>query len=145
MTSWSAGVSPARLIDGWKFAGDKACRESGKSIYRGIQEKHMPVVEFENKTFVVDEDGHLKDFRDWCPEWVEYVRIDQGIKALTEEHWNLIRILQDYFRENGSAPMARILSKAAGLKMKRIFELFPKGPGKGACKIAGLPKPKGCV
>jgi dissimilatory sulfite reductase related protein len=105
----------------------------------------MPIVEFANKLFVVDEDGFLENFGDWCPEWVEYVKAAQNITVLTDEHWKLINILQEYFRENGTPPTVRILSKATGFKMKHIFELFPAGPGKGACKMAGLPKPKGCV
>jgi dissimilatory sulfite reductase related protein len=105
----------------------------------------MPTVEFKNKKFIVDEDGFLEQYADWCPEWVEYVRSAQNMPILTEEHWRLINILQECYRERGTPPMARVLSKATGFKMKRIFELFPAGPGKGACKIAGLPKPKGCV
>jgi dissimilatory sulfite reductase related protein len=105
----------------------------------------MPNIEFRNKKFLVDEDGFLQRYSDWCPEWVEFVSSVQNISVLTEEHWKLINVLRDYFRENGTAPMARILSRATGFKMKRIFELFPAGPGKGACKMAGLPKPKGCV
>jgi dissimilatory sulfite reductase related protein len=105
----------------------------------------MPTVEYKNKIFEVDEEGFLVKFSDWCPEWVEHAQISQGIPALTTEHWNLIKVLQDYFKENRTVPMVRILSKATGFKMKHIFELFPAGPGKGACKMAGLPKPKGCV
>jgi dissimilatory sulfite reductase related protein len=105
----------------------------------------MCTVEFKNKVFSVDEEGFLKRYSDWCFEWVEYVRTAQGIEALSDEHWKLISILRDYYEENGMPPMVRILSKATGFKMKHIFELFPAGPGKGACKMAGLPKPKGCV
>jgi dissimilatory sulfite reductase related protein len=105
----------------------------------------MPTVEFKNKKFIVDKDGFLDQYADWCPEWVEYVRTAQNIPTLTEEHWRLITVLQEHYEEKGSPPMARVLSKATGFKMKHIFELFPAGPGKGACKIAGLPKPKGCV
>ncbi|MDQ7835963.1 MAG: TusE/DsrC/DsvC family sulfur relay protein [Humidesulfovibrio sp.] len=50
-----------------------------------------------------------------------------------------------YYKKNGIAPMVRILSKVTGYKLKEIYELFPSGPGKGACKMAGLPKPTGCV
>lgn len=110
-----------------------------------IEPIKMPIVEFASKCFVVDDEGYLKSFADWCPEWVEYVRTRQGIAALNEEHWKLIGILQDYYKNYGTPPIARILSKATGFKMKQIFELFPAGPGKGACRIAGLPKPKGCV
>jgi dissimilatory sulfite reductase related protein len=105
----------------------------------------MPVLGFQNKTFDVDEEGFLRNFSDWCPEWMEHIKAIQGIHTLTDEHWKLIKVLQDYYRENRCSPRVRILSKATGFKMKHIFELFPAGPGKGACKMAGFPKPKGCV
>ncbi|MGC1402590.1 MAG: TusE/DsrC/DsvC family sulfur relay protein [Thermodesulfobacteriota bacterium] len=105
----------------------------------------MPTVEFKGKTFGVDEDGFIDDFNSWAREWVDYVKESEGIKELTEEHWKVINILQDYYKKNGIAPMVRILSKVTGFKLKYIYELFPSGPGKGACKMAGLPKPTGCV
>ncbi len=105
----------------------------------------MATVEFKGKTFEVDEDGFLQNFDDWCPEWIEYVKEFEGIKEVTEEHHKVIDFLQDYYKKNGIAPMVRILSKVTGFKLKKIYELFPSGPGKGACKMAGLPKPTGCV
>lgn len=105
----------------------------------------MATVEFKGKTFSVDEDGFIDDFNNWNTDWVQYVKESEGIKELTEEHWKIINILQDYYRKNGIAPMVRILSKVTGFKLKYIYELFPSGPGKGACKMAGLPKPTGCV
>ena len=105
----------------------------------------MATVEFQGKTFEVDEDGFLQSFDMWAPEWVGYVKEQEGIKEITEEHQKVIDFLQDYYKKNGIAPMVRILSKVTGFKLKKIYELFPSGPGKGACKMAGLPKPTGCV
>ncbi|WP_432737241.1 TusE/DsrC/DsvC family sulfur relay protein [Maridesulfovibrio sp. FT414] len=105
----------------------------------------MALVEFQGKSFDVDEDGFLLKFEDWCPEWVDFVKESEGIKDLNEEHQKVIDFLQDYYKKNGIAPMVRILSKVTGYKLKHIYELFPSGPGKGACKMAGLPKPTGCV
>ncbi len=105
----------------------------------------MPTVEFEGNTFNVDEDGFIDDFNNWSKSWVNYVKQTEGISELTQEHWNVINVLQDYYKKNGIAPMVRILSKVTGFKLKYIYELFPSGPGKGACKMAGLPKPTGCV
>ncbi|ACV69023.1 MAG: TusE/DsrC/DsvC family sulfur relay protein [Desulfohalobium sp.] len=105
----------------------------------------MATVEFQGKTFEVDEDGFLQSFDMWAPEWVDYVKEQEGIKEITEEHQKVIDFLQDYYKKNGIAPMVRILSKVTGFKLKKIYELFPSGPGKGACKMAGLPKPTGCV
>ena len=105
----------------------------------------MPTVDFEGNTFNVDEDGFIDDFNNWSKSWVKYVKHTEGIEELTDEHWKVISVLQDYYKKNGIAPMVRILSKVTGYKLKYIYELFPSGPGKGACKMAGLPKPTGCV
>jgi tRNA 2-thiouridine synthesizing protein E len=105
----------------------------------------MAVVEHQGKKFEVDEDGFLAILDEWGPEWVDYVKDLEGIHELKEDHWKVIHMLQDYFKKNGIAPMVRILSKVTGFKLKYIYELFPSGPGKGACKMAGLPKPTGCV
>ena len=105
----------------------------------------MAVVEFKGKKFEVDEDGFLQRFDDWNPEWVEYVKESEGIKELSDGHKKVIDFLQDYYKKNGIAPMVRIMTKVTGYKLKHIYELFPSGPGKGACKMAGLAKPTGCV
>ena len=105
----------------------------------------MPTIEFEGHSFNVDEDGFIDDFNNWNEAWVRHIKDGEGIDELTEEHWQVINVLQDYYRKNGIAPMVRILSKVTGFKLKYIYELFPSGPGKGACKMAGLPKPTGCV
>ncbi|MFP4039059.1 MAG: TusE/DsrC/DsvC family sulfur relay protein [Desulfosudaceae bacterium] len=105
----------------------------------------MATVEFQGKTFTVDEDGFIESYDDFCEEWVQLVKKEEGIEELNEEHRKVIQVLQDYYEKNGIAPMVRILSKLTGFKLKHIYELFPSGPGKGACKMAGLPKPTGCV
>jgi tRNA 2-thiouridine synthesizing protein E len=105
----------------------------------------MAEVSFKGKTFEVDEDGFLIRYDSWCPEWVEYVKEVEGISAITDDHRKVLEFLQDYYKKNGIAPMVRILSKNTGYKLKEIYDFFPSGPGKGACKMAGLPKPTGCV
>jgi len=105
----------------------------------------MATAEFMGKTFTVDEDGFIDDYSNFCPEWVQWVKTQEGIEELTEEHEKVVTVLQEYYEKNGIAPMVRILSKVTGFKLKHIYELFPSGPGKGACKMAGLPKPTGCV
>ena len=105
----------------------------------------MSTVEHQGKNFKIDEDGFLDILDEWDPEWVDYVKELEGIKELNDDHWKVINMLQDYYKKNGIAPMVRILSKVTGFKLKHIYELFPSGPGKGACKMAGLAKPTGCV
>lgn len=106
----------------------------------------MANLEFQGKNFIVDEDGFLENYDEGkCEEWVQYVKQEEGISEINDEHRKVITVLQDYYEKNGIAPMVRILSKVTKFKLKHIYELFPSGPGKGACKMAGLPKPTGCV
>ena len=63
---------------------------------------------------------------------------EEGIDELNDEHQKVIDVLRDYYEKNGIAPMVRVLSKVTGFKLKHIYEFFPSGPGKGACKMAGL-------
>lgn len=100
----------------------------------------MATIEYKGKTFTVDEEyGFLKNLDQWCHEWVDYVKESEGIAELTDEHWKVINMLQDYYKKNGIAPIVSTLVMATGFELEHIYELFPSGPGKGACKMAGLP------
>ena len=70
---------------------------------------------------------------------------EEGVDELNEDHWKIINYLKGYFAEYGIAPMVRKMTKESGYSLKEIYDLFPSGPAKGACKVAGLPKPTGCV
>lgn len=105
----------------------------------------MPQVDYQGEGFTVDEDGFIDDYGNWNENWVQYVKSTEGIDELSDEHRLVIQTLREYYEKNGIAPMVRVLSKVTGFKLKHIYELFPSGPGKGACKMAGLPKPTGCV
>jgi len=105
----------------------------------------MPQVEYGGDTFEVDEDGFIDAYENFNENWIQHVKQIEGIEEVTDEHRLVITTLQDYYEKNGIAPMVRVLSKVTGFKLKKIYELFPSGPGKGACKMAGLPKPTGCV
>ena len=105
----------------------------------------MPTVEFNGESFSVDEDGFIDDYSNWSEGWVQFVKKEEGIDELNDEHRLVINTLREYYEKNGIAPMVRVLSKVTKFKLKHIYELFPSGPGKGACKMAGLPKPTGCV
>ena len=104
----------------------------------------MPTVEYQGEIFEVDDEGFLADFNDWNESWTEYASQNEDIE-LTDEHWTVIKALQDYYRANGIPPMVKLITRLTGLKLKYIYELFPSGPGRGACKLAGLGKPHGCI
>jgi TusE/DsrC/DsvC family sulfur relay protein len=102
----------------------------------------MEVVEKELK---VDGDGFLLDPYIWNEEVAEtFAKID-GIEVLTEKHWAIIKLIRKNWEEKGMAPMVRTICQTTGIRLKEIYQLFPLGPARGACRVAGLPKPDGCV
>ena len=105
----------------------------------------MATVELAGKTFEVDEDGFIQNPELWDEEVAKALAPTENVPELTEEHWKVIRYIRDYYLKFGVAPMIRKLCKETKFDLKKIYELFPSGPAKGACKIAGLPKPTGCV
>jgi tRNA 2-thiouridine synthesizing protein E len=105
----------------------------------------MAAITLAGKQFEVDEDGFIQDPAQWDEAIAAALAEQEGIKELTEEHWKVIRFLRSYYQQFGIAPMIRKLTKETGLPLKHIYQIFPTGPAKGACKLAGLPKPTGCV
>jgi tRNA 2-thiouridine synthesizing protein E len=105
----------------------------------------MSFIDIKGDKIELDEDGFIVEPDSWNEDLVVYFAKEEGVGELTESHWKVINYLRDYFKQFGVAPMVRKLCKDTGFSLKEIYELFPSGPAKGACKLAGLPKPTGCV
>jgi len=105
----------------------------------------MVLFEHGNVKIDVDEDGFMLEPEEWNEDIALALGSTEDVNDITEDHWKIIHYLRDYYKEFGIAPMIRKLCKQTGFPLKRIYELFPSGPAKGACKVAGLAKPTGCV
>lgn len=105
----------------------------------------MTTVELMGKTLELDADGHLANRDDWNEEVAKDLARQEGIEELTDRHWIVINFMRKEFNEKGDAPSIRKLTNESGVDTKELYALFPKGPAKKAAKIAGLPKPKGCI
>jgi tRNA 2-thiouridine synthesizing protein E len=106
----------------------------------------MPTIESDGKKLDVNEEGFLSNPKIWNDEIAQILaKVEEGLDELNPDHWAVIHFIREHYLENNMAPMVRSICKTTGFKLKYIFELFPSGPAKGACKIAGLPKPDGCV
>ena len=105
----------------------------------------MPTFEWKNVKIEVDEDGFMENPEEWNEDVAYALASTEDVTELTEDHWKLIHYLRDYFAQYGIAPMIRKLCKETGFPLKKVYEMFPSGPAKGACKVAGLAKPTGCV
>ncbi len=105
----------------------------------------MATVNLGGVAIEIDEDGFIQDPAQWNEAVAADLAKTEGVEQMSEEHWKLVNYLRDYYQKFGMAPMVRKVIKETGFEQKKIYELFPSGPAKGACKVAGLPKPTGCV
>ena len=107
--------------------------------------------ELNGVTFEADEEGYLVDLSAWNKDLAELIAQDENIE-MNDDAWEVVNFLRNYYEEYQIAPAVRVLTKAVKKKLgadkgnsKYLYELFPYGPAKQACKIAGLPKPTGCI
>jgi len=108
-------------------------------------------IEVDGKALETDEEGYLTNLADWTEAAADMLAKEEGIE-MSESHWEVVNFLREYYDEYQIAPAVRVLTKSIGKKLgaekgnsKYLYELFPYGPAKQACKIAGLPKPTGCI
>jgi tRNA 2-thiouridine synthesizing protein E len=111
----------------------------------------MASIDVNGKSYEVDEEGYLVNLGEWNEEVGNFLAQQEGV-TMSDQHWEVVNFLRDYYNEFQIAPAVRVLTKAIGKKLgpekgnsQYLYELFPYGPAKQACKIAGLPKPTGCV
>ena len=101
---------------------------------------------FKGQAVALNEEGFLEDPGLWNEELaLALAKAEEGLESLGEEHWSVLRFIRAHYEEKQGAPMVRAVCKGTGLRLQQIYDLFPSGPAKGACKLAGLPKPDGCV
>ena len=108
-------------------------------------------IDINGKTYETDEEGYLINLAEWDEAVANVIAKTENVE-MTPSHWEVVNFLRDYYNEYQIAPAVRVLTKAIGKQLgadkgnsKYLYELFPYGPAKQACKIAGLPKPTGCV
>ena len=105
----------------------------------------MATTTLANKTLEVDGEGFLEDYTQWNKEIAQELADQEGIHELTDRHWAVINFMRKEYEEKGDGPSIRRLTKESGVPTKELYQLFPKGPAKKAAKIAGIPKPTGCI
>ncbi len=93
-----------------------------------------------------DDEGYLMDPADWN-ESVAIALADSENILLNEDYWDVLRFMREFYEEHQIAPDARYVIKHltqrwGGEARKKLFELFPYGYVKQACKIAGMRRPR---
>lgn len=108
-------------------------------------------IELNNIQYPTDDAGYLKNLNDWSEQLAEKIAEKEQI-TLTEEHWEIIYLVREFYQEYKTSPAIRMLVKVMAQKFgeekgnsRYLQRLFPDGPAKQATKIAGLPKPAKCL
>ena len=105
----------------------------------------MSVKVYAGTEVTVSDEGFFADPQQWREEMAPQIAREAGIETMTEQHWRVVKFMRHEYAEKGTGPSVRALSKTSGVSVKELYQLFPKGPAKLAAKIAGIPKPRGCI
>jgi tRNA 2-thiouridine synthesizing protein E len=106
----------------------------------------MTVMTLANTEVELNDEGFFVDPNQWTEEMATELAEAAGVPTpLTDKHWQVLRFMRQEYFENGTGPTVRKLGKTSGVTVKELYQLFPKGPAKLAAKVAGIPKPRGCV
>ena len=107
--------------------------------------------EWQGKEIETDKNGYLLDYTQWDESMVPVLAEQENI-SLTEEHWEVVRFVRNFYLEYETSPAVRALVKAMAAEYgpekgnsRYLQRLFQKGPAKQATKLAGLPKPAKCL
>ena len=98
-----------------------------------------PTAKKANDDFSYIEDG------DWDESYAQRVADEREVGALTEAHWVLINFARQDFQKTGSAPNIRRITLQTDVSTREVYTLFPKAPGLTISRVAGIPKPVGCL
>ncbi len=105
----------------------------------------MPTASYAGSEVTVNDEGFFTDPGQWREEMAPQLAAAAGITELTERHWQVIKFMRHEYEAKGTGPTVRVLGKTSGVTVKELYQLFPQGPAKTAAKIAGIPKPRGCI
>ncbi len=81
---------------------------------------------------------------DWSRELALAIAAAEGVE-LTPVAWSIIDYARKTYQESGSSPNIRALTRGMGIDTREVYACFPKAPGRTLARIAGIPKPAGCL
>ena len=93
----------------------------------------------------LNDEGFFLKPEQWTEDMAPELARRDGIDELTDAHWTVLRFMRAEYFDKGTGPTVRALGKTSGVTVKELYQLFPKGPAKVAARIAGIPKPRGCI
>lgn len=90
-------------------------------------------------------DGRLQNSADWTPELAIELANNEGL-TLTDQHWNVINVIREYYKEFNTSPILKLLRRELSKKFgaesvteEALDALFPNGVQHQGSRIAGVP------
>jgi tRNA 2-thiouridine synthesizing protein E len=105
----------------------------------------MPTATITGVDVAVNDEGFFESPTQWTEAMAVEIARGLGIDPLTDQHWRVVHFMRKEYFDKGTGPTVRVLGKTSGVTIKELYQLFPKGPAKTAARIAGIPKPRGCI
>ena len=105
----------------------------------------MSTMTFDPTEVELNDEGFFIHPEQWTEDMAPALARREGIDELTPAHWQVLRFMRSEYFAKGTGPTVRMLGKTSGVSVKELYQLFPKGPAKTAARIAGIPKPRGCI
>ena len=90
-------------------------------------------------------DGFLEDYDTWSREVARSLASLNDLGPLMDDHWKIIEFVREYYLEFKDGPPIIKIARATGFSFNKICTLFPCGVARGAYRLAGLPRPRGCL
>jgi len=111
----------------------------------------MNLLNVEGRDLPLDQEGYLLELADWSEAAAQALAQREGVE-LSDEHWEILRLVRSFYAEFQLSPANRPLIKFVALKLGaekgnslHLNRLFNGTPAKLAAKLAGLPKPTNCL
>ncbi len=98
-----------------------------------------------NRSNSLDNDGFMQKDSGWSEEVARKLAEINEIGPLSDEHWRIIEFVREYYLKYKEGPAVVKIAKATGMTTRHVCDLFPCGIAKGAYRLAGLPRPSGCL
>lgn len=105
----------------------------------------MPTTTLAGVAVETNDEGFFTDPTQWTEAMAQELATAADLGELTDRHWQVLTFMRDEYFEKGTGPTVRMLGKASGVSVKELYQLFPVAPAKTAARIAGIPKPRGCI
>jgi TusE/DsrC/DsvC family sulfur relay protein len=105
----------------------------------------VPTITLAGTPVETNDEGFFSDPTQWTEAMATELAATADLGELTDRHWQVIEFMRKEYFDKGTGPTVRLLGKASGVSVKELYQLFPKAPAKTAARIAGIPKPRGCI